>query len=50
MGNGYKQYTAQAESCYNTGIILGMGSANGRQHYIVTSSLIGWAHTQNDNW
>ena len=29
------------------GIILGMGSANERR-YIVTSSLIGWAHTQND--
>ena len=24
------------------------GSANERWHYIVTSSLIGWAHTQND--
>ena len=31
-----------------SGIILGMGSANERWHYIVTSSLIGWAHTQND--
>ena len=29
------------------GIILGMGSANERRRYIVTSSLIGWAHTQN---
>ena len=29
------------------GIILGMGSANERR-YIVTSSLIGWAHIQND--
>ena len=28
------------------GIILGMGSANERKCYIVTSSLIGWAHTQ----
>ena len=28
--------------------ILSMGSANERQHYIVTLSLIGWAHTQND--
>ena len=25
-----------------------MGSANKRRRYIVTSSLIGWAHTQND--
>ena len=24
--------------------------ANKRQHYIVTSLLIGWAHTQNDSW
>ena len=29
-------------------IILGMGSANERRRYIVTSFLIGWAHTQND--
>ena len=27
---------------------MGMGSANERQHYNVTSSLIGWVHTQND--
>ena len=32
------------------GIILGMGSANGRWRYNVTSSLIGWAHAQNDLW
>ena len=31
-----------------TGIILCMCLANERWHYIVTSSLIGWAHTQND--
>ena len=30
------------------GIILGMDSANERWRYIVTSSLIGWAHTRND--
>ena len=29
-----------------TEIIHGMGSANERRRYIVTSSLIGWAHTQ----
>ena len=29
------------------GMILGMGSANERRCYIVTPSLIGWAHTQN---
>ena len=27
-----------------------MRPANERQHYNVTSSLIGWAHTQNDPW
>ena len=31
------------------GIILGMGSANERWHYNATS-VIGWAHTQNDPW
>ena len=31
------------------GIILGMGSANERRCYIVTSSLIGWDHTKNDH-
>ena len=31
-----------------SGIILCMGSVSERQRYIVTSSLIGWAHTQND--
>ena len=30
------------------GIILGKGSANERRRYIVTSSLIGRAHAQND--
>ena len=34
----------------SSGIILGMGSANERWRYIVTSFLIGWAHTQNDPW
>ena len=31
-------------------IILGMGTANKRWGYHVTSSLIGWACTQNDPW
>ena len=31
-------------------IILSMASANERRRYIVTSPLIGWAHTQNDPW
>ena len=33
-----------------TWIILGMGLANERWPYIVTSSLIGWAHPTNDPW
>ena len=31
-----------------TGIILCLHPANERRRYIVTSSLIGWVHTQND--
>ena len=31
-----------------TGIILYKPPANERRRYIVTSSLIGWTHTQND--
>ena len=34
---------------YDSGIILGMGSANEKRRYIVTSFLIGWAHAQNDS-
>ena len=30
------------------GVILGMCSASERRRYSVTSSLTGWAHTQND--
>ena len=33
-----------------TGIILWIRLANERWRYNVTSSLIGWAHTQNDLW
>ena len=33
----------------NSMIILDMGSANERGCYFVTSSLIGWTHTQNDH-
>ena len=32
------------------GITQGMGSANERRRYIVTPSLIGSDHTQNDPW
>ena len=31
-------------------IIMGMGSANDRRRYKVTSSVIGWAHTHDDIW
>ena len=41
------QFTADLRT---SGIILCMGSANERWHYIVTASLFGWAHTQNDPW
>ena len=33
---------------YTTGITLGMGPTNERRCYIVTSSLVGWPHTQHD--
>ena len=33
-----------------TGIMSHMCPANERRRYNVTSSLIGWAHTQNDPW
>ena len=33
-----------------SGIILGMGSANERERYVVTASLIGWTPAQNDPW
>ena len=36
------------EAIGNTGIIMGMGSDNERQRHIVTSSLIDWAHSQDD--
>ena len=35
---------------WHTGINLWMRPANERRRYIVTSSLIGWAHTRNDPW
>ena len=35
---------------WNVGIILCMRPANERRCYIVTSSLVGWAHAQNDPW
>ena len=46
-------YTEQRYGCspgWITGIILCMRQANERRRYIITSSLIGWAHTQSDRW
>ena len=40
--------TKLAKSTTYTGIILCTRPANERWHYIVTSSSIGWVHTQND--
>ena len=37
-----------ANTVYYTGIILVMGSASERRRYNVTSSFIGWAHTQSN--
>ena len=34
----------------DTGTIMYMHTANERRRYIVTSSPIGWVHTQNDPW
>ena len=34
--------------CVHAGTILCMPPANDRLRYIVTASLIGWTHTQND--
>ena len=33
-----------------SGIIMCMRPVKERRHYTVTSSLIGWAHTQKDPW
>ena len=38
------------KNCEVAGIILCMRPANERRRYIVTSPLIGWAHTQYDPW
>ena len=37
-------------SIHHLEVILRMRAANERQCYKVTSSLIGWAYTQNDSW
>ena len=46
--DGYYIETGPWVSFPHPGIILWMRPANERQRYIVMSSPIGWAHTQND--
>ena len=41
-------YTLPSHNFLQSEIILCMRLANERWHYIVWSSLIGWAHIQND--
>ena len=46
------EHTAKYSHCWHywhSSRDLDMGSANDRRRYIVTSSLIGWAHTQTDS-
>ena len=46
------QFSLSCNVCRSSisGIILGMGATNESRRYVVTSALIGWAHTQNDPW
>ena len=44
----YNAMHQNVSETFVTGVILGMGSANERRRYIVKSSLICWAHNQND--
>ena len=41
-------YVVFIKDVLEAGIILSMGSANGRRRYYVTPPLIGWAHIQID--
>ena len=45
-----KCYTPYPAIAGDPGIILWMRPANERRRYNVTSSLIGWEHSQNDPW
>ena len=45
--DNYLRYHPGVGEVHIAGIILDMGSANERERYIVTLSLIGWAHTKN---
>ena len=46
----YTKYSGEYFQVMTAVIILDMDSANERWRYIVTSSLICWARTQNDPW
>ena len=46
----FRYNTVQFDTIQYPGIILCMCPANGRPRYTVTSSIIGWTHTQNDPW
>ena len=44
----FKFFIGRVSSAYCQGIIVGMGAANARRRHHVTSSFIGWTHTQNE--
>ena len=48
--NNKTQQNVQFLRCISSEIILYMRPTNERRRYIVTSSIIGWAHRQNDPW
>ena len=50
QSDGFTSVKNDTGTWRQSGIILCVCPANGRRRYIVTSSLIGWAHTQNDPW
>ena len=47
---GGQQHVSECNPWHSRTCTLCMCPANERRRYIVTSSLIGWAHAQNDSW
>ena len=45
---GVPEWSIKKDTLVISAVSLCMGSANEKRRYIVTSSLIGWAHTQNN--
>ena len=43
-----QDFTSSYDELSYPGIVLGMGSASERRHYIIMPPLIGWTHNQND--